>query len=67
MIPTIYTPRLTLRPLEFEDAAVLYRIYQNEGVLQYFPTTTPPPLEKVENFIGAPGNPWIWKLGNRAA
>lgn len=58
MIPTIYAPRLRLRPLEFEDATVLYRIYQNEGVLQYFPTTTPPPLEKVERFIAGQLEHW---------
>ena len=50
-IPTINTPHLTLRPIVPADAAALYRIYQNEGVLQYFPNPTPPPLEKVQRFV----------------
>ena len=51
LIPTLQTPLLTLRPLQAEDAPTLYRINQVEGVLQYFPRTTPPPLERVQRFI----------------
>lgn len=50
-IPTLHTANLTLRPFFTADAASLHRIYQAEGVLQYFPNPTPPPLEKVERFI----------------
>ena len=50
-IPTIETARLTLRPLESKVAEVLHRINRTEGVLRYFPTTSPPPLEKVQQFI----------------
>lgn len=50
-IPTITTARLTLRPLAPEDAGALHRIYQVEGVLRYFPSPLPPPLEKVQKFI----------------
>jgi RimJ/RimL family protein N-acetyltransferase len=50
-IPSLQTAHLTLRPLQTEDAQILQRIYQAEGVLQYFPNTTPPPLEQVQKFI----------------
>lgn len=48
---TIRTARLSLRPLLASDAEVLYRIYQTEGVLRYFPNPTPPALVKVQRFI----------------
>jgi ribosomal-protein-alanine N-acetyltransferase len=57
-IPTLQTARLTLRPLEAEDAQVLLRIYQVEGVLQYFPNPAPPPLEKVQKFIAGQAKHW---------
>ena len=57
-IPTIETARLTLRPLQPEDAASLHRIYQTEGVLQYFPNPIPPPLEKVERFVSGQQQHW---------
>jgi ribosomal-protein-alanine N-acetyltransferase len=50
-IPTLLTNNLTLRPIHPTDAASLYRIYNTDGVLQYFPNTTPPPLEKVDRFV----------------
>jgi RimJ/RimL family protein N-acetyltransferase len=50
-IPTLHTERLTLRPIVSGDTAAYYRIYQTEGVLQYFPNPAPPPLEKVERFV----------------
>lgn len=49
--PSLSTGRLTLRPFLHEDALVLHRIYQTEGVLRYFPNPVPPPLEKVERFV----------------
>jgi len=30
---------------------VLQNIYQSEGVLRYFPSTDPPPMEKIQRFI----------------
>lgn len=57
-IPTLQTPTLTLRPLQANDAPTLYHIYQTEGVLRYFPGTTPPPLEKVERFIAGQQAHW---------
>lgn len=40
-----------MRPLLEPDAEVLYRIYQTEEVLRYFPNPTPPPIERVQRFI----------------
>lgn len=57
-IPTVRTSRLTLRPLLSTDAEILYKIYQAEGVLQYFPNPTPPPLENVKRFISAQETHW---------
>ena len=49
--PILRTERLTLRPFLPEDALVLHRIYQAEGVLRYFPNPVSPPLEKMERFV----------------
>jgi ribosomal-protein-alanine N-acetyltransferase len=57
-IPCLQTPRLTLRPFALEDAPVLYRINQREGVLRYFPGTTPPSLEKVARFVAYQQKHW---------
>jgi [ribosomal protein S5]-alanine N-acetyltransferase len=48
---SIQTERLTLRLLQPGDAETLYRIYQGEGVLRYFPSPTPPPLDRVQRFV----------------
>jgi RimJ/RimL family protein N-acetyltransferase len=58
-IPVIRTTRLTLRQLAAEDAPVLHHIYQSEGVLQYFPNPTPPPLERVQSFISSQDTHWL--------
>lgn len=63
--PTIRTSRLTLRPLLSADAEVLYKIYQVEGVLRYFPNPSPPPLENVKRFIAAQETHWSkYNYGN---
>jgi ribosomal-protein-alanine N-acetyltransferase len=56
--PTITTTRLTMRPLVLKDASALQRIYQAEGVLRYFPSPVPPPLEKVQKFIQNQSSHW---------
>jgi len=58
MIPTIRTNQLALIPLQPEHAEILQRIYQTDGVLRYFPNTTPPPLEKVQRFIHSQQEHW---------
>jgi RimJ/RimL family protein N-acetyltransferase len=50
-IPRINTPHLLLRPFTLEDSATLFRIYQDEPVLRYFPNPAPPSLEKVDRFL----------------
>jgi ribosomal-protein-alanine N-acetyltransferase len=50
-IPTITTPRLTLRPFSEQDAEALHRILGIQGILQYFPNPDPPPLERVQRLI----------------
>ena len=50
-IPTLHTLHLALRPIVSADAETLYRVYQTEGVLQYFPNPVPPAIEKVERFV----------------
>ena len=57
-IPTLRTDHLILRPLSAADAAILHRIYQTDGVLQYFPNPAPPPLEKVERFVASQQIHW---------
>ena len=50
-LPSLQTSRLVLRPLLLVDIETLYRIYQAEGVLRYFPNPNPPHLEAVKRFI----------------
>ena len=57
-IHTLHTPRLVLRSMIESDAATLHDIYQVEGILQYFPNPTPPPLERVEKFIAEQQAHW---------
>jgi len=57
-IPIIRTQRLSLVPIQLSDAVVLQRIYQEEGVLKYFPNTSPPPLEKVQRFAAGQQAHW---------
>jgi RimJ/RimL family protein N-acetyltransferase len=56
--PSLRTPRLNLRPLLPEEAGVLHRIYQSEGVLRYFPNPAPPPLEKLQRFVAGQQAHW---------
>ncbi len=58
LIPVVRTARLALVPLVAEDAGVLHCIYQQEGILQYFPNPTPPPLEKVQRFVSGQQTHW---------
>lgn len=50
-IPTITTPRLTLRAFVLQDAAPLHRIFGSPGVLRYFPSSKPPSLDQVQKVI----------------
>jgi ribosomal-protein-alanine N-acetyltransferase len=49
--PLITTNNLVLRPWELEDAEALFNILQEKDILRYFPSSTPPPREKVEKYI----------------
>jgi ribosomal-protein-alanine N-acetyltransferase len=57
-IPTLRTDHLTLQALRLEDADVLHRVYQTEGVLEYFPNPNPPPVERVQRFVNAQQVHW---------
>lgn len=57
-IPILHTPRLVLRALVPEDAPALFQIHQTEGILQYFPNPTPPPLDRIERFIASQQVHW---------
>lgn len=49
--PTITTTHLILRPWSPKDAGALFSILQEEDLLRFFPRTTPPSLDRVENYI----------------
>ena len=49
--PTTTTSRLTLRPFTPADAVPLHRILNQPNIMQYFPTTSAPDMERVENLI----------------
>jgi len=57
-IPVLNLESITLRPMRLEDAPVLLRIHQREGVLRYFPNPNPPPIERVQRFIAGQAVHW---------
>ena len=57
-IPAITTPRLVLRPFARQDAEPLHAILSEKDFLRYFPNTSPPPLDRVENYIDAQLKHW---------
>lgn len=58
IIPNLKTARLNFRPLKLSDAETLWRIYQHEGVLRYFPNPDPPLIEKVRTFVDGQAAHW---------
>jgi ribosomal-protein-alanine N-acetyltransferase len=50
-IPTIKTERLNLRPFTLQDAEPLRQILCVPGVLEYFPSSDPPDLERVQKLV----------------
>ena len=68
MIPTLITQRLKLRPFTLDDAPIFHKILIEPGVLQYFPTVDPPPLERVQGTIERINQHWadhgygVWAL-----
>jgi RimJ/RimL family protein N-acetyltransferase len=57
-IPTVRTGRLILRAFREQDAERLCRILAEEGMLRYFPTPDPPPLDRVRKFITGQRKHW---------
>ncbi len=57
-IPFLNTPRLSLRPFQSTDAEILHRIYQEEGVLRYFPNPVPPPRDRVDRWLAGQRSHW---------
>src|SRR5574337_874481 len=50
-IPTLQTSRLIMRAFTEDDAVPMHRILSGKGVLRYFPTTDPPPPERVQKLV----------------
>ena len=50
-IPTLKTTRLTLRPFTKQDARPLCQILSVPGVLEYFPSSDAPDLERVQKLV----------------
>jgi len=50
-IPRIKTARLTLRPFTIQDAEPLHQILGIPRVLEYFPSSDPPDLERVQKLV----------------
>jgi ribosomal-protein-alanine N-acetyltransferase len=57
-IPTLTTPRLTLRPFTLDDVAPLHRILNQPIILQYFPNPDSPSIERVEEIVDKQLNHW---------
>lgn len=49
--PVIKTPRLKLRPFSLDDAEDLHQILYTPGVLQYYPSSDPPDLDRVQKLV----------------
>jgi len=50
-IPTGTTPRLTLRPFTLADDVTLHRILNEPNILEYFPNSVAPDMERVQRII----------------
>ena len=57
-IPTLTTPRLTLRPFTEADAEPLHRILNEDGILRYFPRPEPPDLARVQRLVAGQLRHW---------
>ena len=57
-IPTLTTPRLTLRPFTQNDDKHLHRIMNEPKIMQFFPNTEPPGMERVQKIIENQLNHW---------
>ncbi len=57
-IPSIKTARLTLRPFTLQDAELLHHILIIPGVLEYFPSSDPPDLERVQKLVQRQIDQW---------
>ena len=57
-IPTLTTPRLTLRPFTEADAEPLHRILNEDGILRYFPRPDPPDLARVQRLVAGQLRHW---------
>jgi RimJ/RimL family protein N-acetyltransferase len=57
-IPTITTPRLTLRAWRDDDVDPLFRVMDDREVMRYFPNTDPPSRERVEQMISRQKDHW---------
>ena len=57
-IPTIKTSRLILRAFTKEDFIPFHHILNEREVLRYFPSSSPPSLERVENMVAEQLKHW---------
>ena len=57
-IPTLTTSRLTLRPFSLADDISLHQIMNEPGIMQYFPRTDPPDMQRVQKIIQNQFNQW---------
>ena len=57
-IPTIETPRTILRAFNVGESNTLHAILSEPGALRYFPSSNPPPLERVEKLIESQSHHW---------
>lgn len=55
---TLQTSQALLRPFTLNDAPDLLRITNQPGIMQYFPTPTPPTPERIERIINQQIEHW---------
>lgn len=57
-VPIIKTERLALRPFTLDDVESLYQVLQVPGVLDYFPISAPPEIDRVYKLIQGQLDHW---------
>jgi ribosomal-protein-alanine N-acetyltransferase len=57
-IPTIETPQTILRAFDEDEARSLHAILSEPGVRRYFPSSNPPPLDRVKKLIKSQSRHW---------
>lgn len=57
-LPTLHSPRLTLRQFSLDDVAALHQILSTPHILRYFPKAAAPDLERTTRIVNRQIEQW---------